>query len=159
MSGKLLGPLINRNRPFWCSISLLKSYRRQLTTNNSNKNETKSSSDEKLAVKKDESTKQPAQTKQSTFVQIKQIPVKFDKYVRKMQGEEDDEEENKKEERKGPFKNYFEEEERNKKTIMFYEEYFDKNTREKNRENFMVKFPLRRMAYIKAFFGTIVLDK
>ena len=91
MSGKFVGPMITRNRPFGCSISLLKSYRRQLTTNESNKNETKSSGDEKLAVKKDESTKQPAQTKQSTFVQIKQIPVKFDKYVRKMQGEEDDE--------------------------------------------------------------------
>lgn len=51
-------------------------------------------------------------------------------------------EQEKEEERKGPFKNYFEDEERNKKSIMYYEEFFDKTTQQKDRENFMVIFIL-----------------
>lgn len=48
--------------------------------------------------------------------------------------------EEKYEERKGPFKNYFEDEERDKKSIMYYEDFIDRNTKDKNRENFMVSF-------------------
>jgi hypothetical protein len=44
------------------------------------------------------------------------------------------------EERKGPFKNYYQDEERSKKSIQHYEEYFDKNCKKKDRENFMVLF-------------------
>ncbi len=40
--------------------------------------------------------------------------------------------------RKQPFKYYFDEEERDKNKIVFYEEFFDRNTRIKDRENFMV---------------------
>ena len=48
--------------------------------------------------------------------------------------------EEKQEERKGPFKNYFEDEERDKKSIMYYEEFIERNTKKKDRENFMVTF-------------------
>jgi hypothetical protein len=39
---------------------------------------------------------------------------------------------------KTPFKYYFEDEERDKNKIIFYENFFDKNTQKKDRENFMV---------------------
>jgi hypothetical protein len=58
------------------------------------------------------------------------------KIVKKLTNNEEEEEY---EERKGPFKNYYEFEEREKKSIMFYEEFFEINTKQKNRENFMVK--------------------
>lgn len=61
------------------------------------------------------------------------------KYIQKMivkvKGEDKEDE---KEERKGPFKYYQDSEERDKKQIMFYEEYFDKICRNKDRDNFMV---------------------
>jgi len=57
-------------------------------------------------------------------------------YVKKFQSKDDDEETG--EERKGPFKNYFAEEERDKNKIMKYEEFIDRNTRNKDRENFIV---------------------
>ena len=41
-------------------------------------------------------------------------------------------------ERRGPFKYYFDDEERDKNKIVFYEEFFDLNTKKKDRENFMV---------------------
>lgn len=113
--------------------------RRSMTTSNksensddknTNKNAIENSSNDevKLTVKKPES---------QTF-RITQIPGRIEKFVRKARGEEDDYDESKEEKRKGPFKNYYEYDERSKKTIMFYEEYFDKNTKEKDRENFMV---------------------
>ena len=40
--------------------------------------------------------------------------------------------------RKKPFKFYFDDEEREKNKIVFYEEFFDQNTRNKDRANFMV---------------------
>lgn len=40
--------------------------------------------------------------------------------------------------RKKPFKHYFDEEERDKGKIVFYEEFFDQNTKLKDRDNFMV---------------------
>jgi hypothetical protein len=57
-------------------------------------------------------------------------------YMKKFKSKDDDEEAG--EERKGPFKNYFEEEERDKNKIMKYEEFIDRNTRNKDRENFIV---------------------
>lgn len=56
------------------------------------------------------------------------------KYLNKIRNKKEEQQE----ERKGPFKNYFEYEEREKKSIMFYEDFIDRNCKEKNRENFMV---------------------
>ena len=58
-------------------------------------------------------------------------------YIKKFKSQDDDE---KKEERKGPFKNYYEDEERDKNKIMKYEEFIDRNTRNKDRQNFIVGF-------------------
>ena len=40
--------------------------------------------------------------------------------------------------RKKPFKHYFDDEERDKNKIVFYEQFFDENTKRKDRDNFMV---------------------
>lgn len=56
-------------------------------------------------------------------------------YMKKFKSKDDDEG---KEERKGPFKNYYEYEERDKNKIIKYEEFIDRNTRNKDRENFIV---------------------
>ena len=48
-------------------------------------------------------------------------------------------EEKKEEERKGPFKNYYTSEERDKNKIMRYEEFIDRNTAKKDKENFIVR--------------------
>jgi hypothetical protein len=40
--------------------------------------------------------------------------------------------------RKQPFKYYFDDEEREKSKIMFYENFFDQNTKYRDRDNFMV---------------------
>jgi hypothetical protein len=61
--------------------------------------------------------------------------------IKKATGKDKEEEDEEKgEKRKGPFKNYQETEERDKKQIMFYEEYFDKISKRKDRENFMASF-------------------
>ena len=57
--------------------------------------------------------------------------------------DEEEEDEAKGERRKGPFKNYYGTEERDQKQIMFYEEYFDKVTKRKDLDNYMVYFVIQ----------------
>ncbi|CAF0705802.1 unnamed protein product [Brachionus calyciflorus] len=85
------------------------------------------------------------------------------KYLRKIRPK--DEEEKEEEERKGPFKNYFEDEERNKSAIVFYEEYFDKNTKQKDRDNFMSALEAFRVTnptknlYLDFIYGALLKMK
>lgn len=125
MSKNLLTYLISKNNSSF-------RYPIRLLTNNSSNKE----------IPQNENLPQKTTSKKETpkSVTLKEIPVILDKYIKKARGEYDDNEE--KEERKGPFKNYFEDDERNKKSIMFYEQYFEKNAKEKNRENFIVRYNL-----------------
>ena len=135
MSKNLLTYLISKNNPSF-------RYPIRLLTNNSNNKEI--AQNENLPQKTTTSKKETPKS-----VTLKEIPVILDKYIKKARGEYDDNEE--KEERKGPFKNYFEDDERNKKSIMFYEQYFEKNAKEKNRENFIVRY----ITYILKYSRTI----
>lgn len=78
---------------------------------------------------------QSENNEEKSIKKIERVEI-LQKYLKKLKFEKEEEKE---EERKGPFKNYFQDEERNKRSIMYYEEYFDKNTKKKDRENFMVK--------------------
>ena len=57
-------------------------------------------------------------------------------YIEKIKGSKENKQE---EERKGPFKNYYSYEERDKNKIMRYEEFIDRNTKKKDKENFIVR--------------------
>lgn len=113
--------LINTNRPIIIKLEFIQKRLLSVEKNDDDK------SVEKISERKKKPKAQEA------------ISFKFvQKYVKKFSGDEDEQESG--EERKGPFKNYYEDDERSKKSIMFYEDFFDKNAKEKNRDNFMVKF-------------------
>ena len=123
-----------------CKSSFLQTRIRTLTENSKQQPQKQDNEKEKTETDINEVTDdEKKKTKLFTLSASKGVQVILDQIDRFREGTRRKEKE---EERKGPFKDYRQAEERDKKQIMFYEEYFDKVAKKKDRENFMVKISL-----------------